>query len=137
AQASSCWRPGRPSQVVAYAKAYRSGRSTNEGQRGRSQPTGRSSAGRQELGATQQPFTPSTCSACRHWQASFGSSPRSSMIIWLLAAQHQLLARPVGGEKRRLRTRSWQASRACVAVAVTATAPASRHVLQDGIPSLL
>ena len=81
AQASSSWRPGRPSQVVAYAKAYRSGRSTNEGQRGRSQPTGRSSAGRQELGATQQPFTPSTCSACRHWQASFGSSPRSSMII--------------------------------------------------------
>ena len=52
------------------------------------------------------------------------------MIIWPLAAQHQLLACPAGGEKRRVRTRSWHACRVRAEVAARTTTPMSTHLLQ-------
>jgi hypothetical protein len=53
------------------------------------------------------------------------------MIIWLLAAQHQLLARPAGGENRRLSTRSWHACWAGAEAAVVRTViPMSTHLVQ-------
>ena len=57
--------------------------------------------------------------------------PSSSMIIWLLAAQHQLLARPACGVNRRVSTRSWHASRAQTAPRPGARAR-SRHTFPTG-----
>src|SRR5262245_15973607 len=68
---------------------------------------GRASTGSQEGDAAQHPCTPSTASACRHWQADERASPSLSMIIWPLEAQHQLLERPAEGAKRISRARSW------------------------------
>src|SRR6185503_6984886 len=60
------------------------------------------------------------------------------MIIWLVAAQHQLLARPTWGEKRRLSTRSWHASRRGAAVVAARTViPMSTHLVQGGMRASL
>src|SRR5437867_11546511 len=56
------------------------------------------------------------------------------MIIWLLAAQHQLLARPTCGENVRLRMRSWHASRRGAAVVAARTViPMSTHLVQGSM----
>jgi hypothetical protein len=58
------------------------------------------------------------------------------MIICPLAAQHQLLAGPTGGENRRLSIRSWHASwPGAEAAARTAmlTTPISTHLPRGNI----